>query len=125
MSLSLLYLFIHCCFVQEFTYDAILSTPSLTSSLVTVNIGGRVTSLMETLETTLWRADTVTETVTPAPVTPQPLPSPVAGPGVGQISQIIQNVLLSLIGGGLLGGKSQSLSKTSNHAVHCLTIEMR
>ena len=94
-------------FCQELTYAAILPTPSLTSSLVTVNIGGRLTSLLETLETTHWRADQVTETVTPAPVTPEPVQaSPVAGPGVGQISQIIQNVLLSLIGGGLLGGTS-------------------
>ena len=80
-----------------------------------------MTSLLETLETTLWRAETVRETVTPAPVTQQPLASPVAGPGVGQISQIIQNVLLSLIGGGLLG--KPDASKTSNDAAHCLTMQ--
>ena len=89
-------------YFQEYTYDAILPTPSLSSAQVTVNIGGRVTTLEQTLETTAWRADQVMVTVTPEPVSPAQV-SPVSGPGVGQISQIIQNVLLNLIGGGLLG----------------------
>ena len=44
----------------------------------------------------------VTQTQTPAPVAAAE-EGGVGGVGAGQISQIIQNVLLNLIGGGLLG----------------------
>jgi len=100
----------------EYTYDAILPTPSLSSAQVTVNIGGRVTTLEQTLETTAWRADQVMVTVTPEPVSPAQV-SPVSGPGVGQISQIIQNVLLNLIGGGLLGGAGAGPQETQTSLV--------
>ena len=45
---------------------------------------------------------TQTQTQTPAPVAAAE-EGGVGGVGAGQISQIIQNVLLNLIGGGLLG----------------------
>ena len=46
---------------------------------------------------------TQTQTQTPAPVAAAEGEGGVGGVGAGQISQIIQNVLLNLIGGGLLG----------------------
>merc|ERR1712227_555264 len=55
-------------------------------------------------------------TVTPEPVSPAQV-SPVSGPGVGQISQIIQNVLLNLIGGGLLGGAGAGPQETQTSLV--------
>jgi len=63
---------------------------------------------LETLETTGWSADRVThrETQTPkASLAPTKAGDAVAGVGQGQISQIIQNVLVQLLGGGgILGG---------------------
>ena len=66
--------------------------------------------MLETLEVTAWRADRVTETrvETREPGTLASIsPSQVEEGGVpGQITQIIQNVLLNLLGGGGLLGMS-------------------
>ena len=51
---------------------------------------------------------TQTQSQTPAPVAAAE-EGGVGGVGAGQISQIIQNVLLNLIGGGLLGNIQQHI----------------
>ena len=56
---------------------------------------------------------TQTQTQTPAPVAAAE-EGGVGGVGAGQISQIIQNVLLNLIGGGLLGN-----THTHQYWTHC------
>ena len=62
--------------------------------------------MLETLEVTAWRADTVTETRVQTREAQASIdPSQVKEGGVpGQITQIIQNVLLNLLGGGGLLG---------------------
>ena len=65
--------------------------------------------MLETLEVTAWRADRVTETrvQTQDPALDNISPSQVEEGSVpGQITQIIQNVLLNLLGGGGLLGMS-------------------
>ena len=65
--------------------------------------------MLETLEVTAWRADRVTETrvQTQDPTLDSISPSQVEEGSVpGQITQIIQNVLLNLLGGGGLLGMS-------------------
>ena len=65
--------------------------------------------MLETLEVTAWRADRVTETrvQTQDPTLASISPSQVEEASVpGQITQIIQNVLLNLLGGGGLLGMS-------------------
>ena len=62
--------------------------------------------MTETLETTNYRPSTVTTRQTQQTQLAPSLPG--TGAGVGQISQIIQNVLLNLIGGGLLASQSQA-----------------
>ena len=65
--------------------------------------------MLETLEVTAWRADRVTETrvQTQDPALDSISPSQVEEGSVpGQITQIIQNVLLNLLGGGGLLGMS-------------------
>ena len=62
--------------------------------------------MTETLETTNYRPSVLTTRTTETQLAPS-LPG---GAGVGQISQIIQNVLLNLIGGGLLASQSQAAS---------------
>ena len=59
---------------------------------------------------------TQTQSQTPAPVAAAE-EGGVGGVGAGQISQIIQNVLLNLIGGGLLGNTHQHQYWT--HCNHC------
>jgi len=89
--------------VTELEFDAILPTPSLSSSVQTVSLGGRVTELTRTLETTVYSPSTLTLRQTQTQEQRPPAGEP--SPGVENISQIIQNVLLNLIGGGLLGGQ--------------------
>ena len=65
--------------------------------------------MLETLEVTAWRADRVTETrvQTQDPALDSISPSQVEEGSVpAQITQIIQNVLLNLLGGGGLLGMS-------------------
>jgi len=92
--------------VTEYEYAAIVPTPSLTTTEHTVSIGGRLTTVVETLETTAYKADFVTHTQTETVQQDleQISPDGVSGPGVGQISKIIQNVLLNILGGGGLLG---------------------
>ena len=92
--------------VQEYEYAAIVPTPTLTTTEHTVSIGGRLTTVVETLETTAYKADLVTHTQTETvQAVDQISPDGVSGPGVGQISKIIQNVLLNILGGGGLLGE--------------------
>lgn len=93
--------------MQEYEYAAIVPTPSLTTTEHTVSIGGRLTTVVETLETTAYKADFVTHTQTETVQQDleQISPDGVSGPGVGQISKIIQNVLLNILGGGGLLGE--------------------
>ena len=83
-----------------------MPTPTLTTTEHTVSIGGRLTTVVETLETTAYTADLVTHTQTETVrAVDQISPDGVSGPGVGQISKIIQNVLLNILGGGGLLGE--------------------
>ena len=86
---------------QELEYDAILPTPTLTTAVQSLSLGGRVTEVTRTVETTLYSPATITHRQTQDQLGPSV--SQHHQPGVGHISQIIQNVLLNLIGGGLLG----------------------
>ena len=56
---------------------------------------------------------TQTQSQTPAPVAAAD-EGGVGGVGAGQISQIIQNVLLNLIGGGLLGNTHHTHTNTGH-----------
>ena len=73
--------------------------------------------MTETLETTNYSPSTITTRKTETQVAPS---LPVGG-GVGQISQIIQNVLLNLIGGGLLASQSQAAQRKSELITHTRT----
>ena len=73
--------------------------------------------MTETLETTNYSPSTLTTRQTESQVAPS-LPG---GEGVGQISQIIQNVLLNLIGGGLLASQSQAAQRRSELITHTRT----
>ena len=84
----------HC---QELEYEAILPTPTTTTTTQSISLAGRLTEVTRTLQTTLYSPATLTQRQSQAQQEPS------HQPGVGQISQIIQNVLLNLIGGGLLG----------------------
>ena len=82
-----------------------------------LSLGGRVTEVTRTLETTNYSPSTITTRKTETQVAPS-LPE---GGGVGQISQIIQNVLLNLIGGGLLASQSQAAQGRPELITHSRT----
>ena len=80
--------------------------------------------MLETLEVTAWRADRVTETrvETREPGLASISPSQVEEGGVpGQITQIIQNVLLNLLGGGGLLGMSGDKHKFDHSSIVTLS----
>jgi len=109
----------------EFEYEAIVPTPSLSTSTHTLQLGGRQTQVLETLEVTAWRADTVTETRVQTREAQASIdPSQVEEGGVpGQITQIIQNVLLNLLGGGgLLGGAAGPQQTRTQLITHTRTL---
>ena len=101
---------------QELEFAAILPTPSLSTSVHTVSLGGgRLTEVTRSLQTTVYSPATLTHRHSQAHIQPS---GPQQQPGVGNISQIIQNVLLNLIGGGLLGELTLGDSPSS-HLPYC------
>jgi len=88
--------------VKEYEYDAIQPTRTFTTEERELNIGGRRTSVVDTIYSTIYNAEKIT-----ARVTETPSVNHVEHEQVNQIGAILQDVILKLIGGGLLGNNVQ------------------
>lgn len=84
--------------VKEYEYEAIQPTETYRTEDKEISIGGRRTSIVDTIYTTIYNVEKITARVTDAPAINQVEPEQ-----VNQIGAILQNVILKLIGGGLLG----------------------
>ena len=87
--------------VQEYEYEAIQPTRTFKTKDRELNIGGRKTT-MDTIYSTIYNVEKITARVTETPTINQVEPEQ-----ANQIEAILQNVILKLIGGGLLGNNLQ------------------
>jgi len=84
--------------VKEYEYEAIQPTETYRTEDKDISIGGKRTSIVDTIYTTIYNVEKITARVTDTPTINQVEPEQ-----VNQIGAILQNVILKLIGGGLLG----------------------
>jgi len=84
--------------VKEYEYEAIQPTETYRTEDKEISIGGKRTSIVDTIYTTIYNVEKITARVTDTPAINQVEPEQ-----VNQIGAILQNVILKLIGGGLLG----------------------
>jgi len=84
--------------VKEYEYEAIQPTRTYTTEERNINIGGRRTSIIDTIYTTIYNAEKITARVTETPTANQAEPE-----NADQLAGLLQNVILKLIGSGLLG----------------------
>jgi len=84
--------------VKEYEYEAIQPTETYRTEDKEISIGGKRTSIVDTIYTTIYNVEKITARVTDTPTINQVEPEQ-----VNQIGAILQNVILKLIGGGLLG----------------------
>jgi len=84
--------------VKEYEYEAIQPTSTYRTEDREINVGGRRTSIVDTIYTTIYNVEKITARVTDSPARNHVEPE-----HVNQIGAILQNVLLKLLGGGLLG----------------------
>jgi len=84
--------------VKEYEYEAIQPTETYRTEDREISVGGRRTSIVDTIYTTIYNVEKITARVTDTPAINQVEPDQ-----VNQIGAILQNVILKLIGGGLLG----------------------
>jgi len=84
--------------VKEYEYEAIQPTRTYTTEERSLNIGGKRTSIIETIYSTIYNVEKITARVTETPTINQE-----ESQDVNQIGALLQNVILKLIGGGLLG----------------------
>jgi len=88
--------------VKEYEYDAIQPTKTFTTEERELTIGGRRTSVVDTIYSTIFNVEKITARVTETPTINQVEPEQ-----ANQIGAILQDVILKLIGGGLLGNNLQ------------------
>eukprot|EP00092_Neocalanus_flemingeri_P011208 GFUD01012073.1.p1 GENE.GFUD01012073.1~~GFUD01012073.1.p1 ORF type:complete len:736 (+),score=107.13 GFUD01012073.1:247-2454(+) len=91
--------------VKEYEYEALQPTRTYTIEERNLKIGGRRTSILDTIYTTIYNVEKITARITETPdisTINQGDPE-----NVNQISNLLQNVILKLIGGGLLGNNLQ------------------
>jgi len=84
--------------VKEYEYEAIQPTETYRTEDKEISVGGTRTSIVDTIYTTIYNVEKITARVTDTPTINQVEPEQ-----VNQIGAILQNVILKLIGGGLLG----------------------
>lgn len=90
--------------VKEYEYEAIQPTRTSTTEERNINIGGRRTSIVDTIYSTIYNVEKITARVTDTPSINNVEPE-----NVNQIGALLQNVILKLIGSGLLGSNLQQL----------------
>jgi hypothetical protein len=94
--------------VTEYQYEAIQPTRTSSTQDKSFKLGGRFTTVPHTVYSTIYNVEKITARVTET----QSLAPTANAPDVSQIGALLQNVILKLLGGGLLGAGLDAGSPT-------------